>query len=52
MFLEDCELVILVDVIKGRLEVTILNIYFFDCSFNREEGMCFLFIVELLVEFI
>lgn len=38
---EDCELVTLVDVIKGRLEVTTLNIYFFDCSSNREEGMCF-----------
>lgn len=35
---EDCELVTLVDVIKGRLEVTTLNIYFFDCSSNREEG--------------
>lgn len=51
MFLEDCELVILVDVIKGCLEVMILNIYFFDCSFNREEGMCFC-LVELFVEFI
>lgn len=47
---EDCELVTLVDVIKGRLEVTTLNIYFFDCSSNREEGMCFLFTVELLAE--
>lgn len=41
MLSEDCELVTLVDVIKGRLEVTTLNIYFFDCSSNREEGMCF-----------
>ncbi|XP_061165431.1 neurobeachin-like protein 1 isoform X2 [Saccostrea echinata] len=35
---EDCELVTLVDVVKGRLEVTTSNIYFFDCSSNREEG--------------
>ncbi|XP_078323505.1 neurobeachin-like protein 1 isoform X4 [Crassostrea virginica] len=35
---EDCELVTMVDVIKGRLEVTTSCIYFFDCSSNREEG--------------
>jgi hypothetical protein len=35
---EDVELVTLVDVIKGRLEVTTTHIYFFDCSSNKEEG--------------
>lgn len=35
---EECELVTLVDVIKGRLEVTTTHVYFFDCSQNKEEG--------------
>lgn len=35
---EDVELVTLVDVIKGRLEVTTTHVYFFDCSSNKEEG--------------
>ncbi|XP_021366386.1 neurobeachin-like protein 1 isoform X2 [Mizuhopecten yessoensis] len=35
---EECELVTLVDVIKGRLEVTTTHVYFFDCSSNKEEG--------------
>lgn len=35
---EDVELVTLVDLIKGRLEVTTTHIYFFDCSSNKEEG--------------
>lgn len=37
---EECELVTMVDVVKGRLEVTTSSIYFFDCSTNREEGLC------------
>ncbi|KAL5005989.1 hypothetical protein ScPMuIL_017147 [Solemya velum] len=35
---EDCELITLVEVIKGRLEVTTTHVYFFDCSSNKEEG--------------
>ncbi|XP_064646322.1 neurobeachin-like protein 1 isoform X2 [Lineus longissimus] len=35
---EDCELITLVDVIKGRLEVTTTHIYFFDLSTNKEDA--------------
>ncbi|XP_053386541.1 neurobeachin-like protein 1 [Mercenaria mercenaria] len=35
---EECELVTLVEVIKGRLEVTTTHVYFFDCSTTRDEG--------------
>jgi len=35
---EECELVTLVEVIKGRLEVTTTHVYFFDCSSTRDEG--------------
>ncbi|KAK7507554.1 hypothetical protein BaRGS_00001489, partial [Batillaria attramentaria] len=35
---EDVELVTLVDVIKGRLEITTTHVYFFDCSSIKEEG--------------
>ena len=35
---EDCELVTLMAVIRGRLEVTTTHIYFFDYSSNAEEG--------------
>ncbi|XP_025103761.1 neurobeachin-like protein 1 isoform X2 [Pomacea canaliculata] len=35
---EDVELVTLVNIIKGRLEVTSTHVYFFDCSLNKEEG--------------
>ncbi|CAI9726854.1 1 isoform X1 [Octopus vulgaris] len=38
VLLEDCELVTMVDVIKGRLEVTTTHVYFFDCSPMKEEG--------------
>lgn len=35
---EECELITMVDVIKGRLEVTTTHVYFFDCSPYKEEG--------------
>ena len=35
---ETCELVTMLDVIKGRLEVTTTHVYFFDCTPNKEEG--------------
>ncbi|ESO94157.1 hypothetical protein LOTGIDRAFT_232423 [Lottia gigantea] len=38
VFSEDCDLVTLVEVIKGRLEVTTTHVYFFDCSLNKSEG--------------
>ncbi|GAB1600529.1 neurobeachin-like protein 1 isoform X2 [Argonauta hians] len=38
VLLEDCELVTMVDMIKGRLEVTTTHVYFFDCSPMKEEG--------------
>ncbi|CAH1788242.1 unnamed protein product [Owenia fusiformis] len=34
---EDCELVTIMNVIKGRLEVTTTHVYFFDCSLHKEE---------------
>ena len=36
---EDCELITLMDVFKGRMEVTTTHIYFFDYSSNAEEGL-------------
>uniref|UniRef100_A0A663LWM3 Neurobeachin-like protein 2 n=1 Tax=Athene cunicularia TaxID=194338 RepID=A0A663LWM3_ATHCN len=35
---EDCELVTVIDVIPGRLEITTQHIYFFDGSIEKEEG--------------
>ena len=39
---EECELVTLVEVIKGRLEVTNTHVYFFDCSSLKDEGILFI----------
>nr|XP_023698354.1 neurobeachin-like protein 1 isoform X3 [Paramormyrops kingsleyae] len=36
---EDCELVTVVDVIPGRLELTTQHIYFYDSSMEKEEGV-------------
>ncbi|XP_046887347.1 neurobeachin-like protein 1 [Hypomesus transpacificus] len=36
---EDCELVTVVDVIPGRLELTTQHIYFYDSSQEKEEGV-------------
>ncbi|XP_013384976.1 neurobeachin-like protein 1 [Lingula anatina] len=38
IFSENCELITLVDVIPGRLELTSSFLYFFDCRPNKEEG--------------
>lgn len=35
---EECELVTLVEVVTGRLEVTTTHVYFFDCSSQKEDG--------------
>lgn len=35
---EDCELVTVVDVVPGRLELTTQHIYFYDSSQEKEEG--------------
>lgn len=35
---EDCELVTVVDVYPGRLELTTQHIYFYDSSAEKEEG--------------
>ncbi|KAK3582874.1 hypothetical protein CHS0354_012486 [Potamilus streckersoni] len=35
---EACELVTLINVVEGRLEITNTHVYFFDCSSNKEEG--------------
>ena len=40
ILLEECDLVTVLDVVKGRLEVTTSHIYFFDCTPNKEEGIC------------
>ena len=39
MLSEECELVTMVNVYKGRLEVTTTHVYYFDCSSNKEEGI-------------
>ncbi|XP_056156935.1 neurobeachin-like protein 1 [Lampris incognitus] len=36
---EDCELVTVVDVVPGRLELTTQHIYFYDSSQEKEEGI-------------
>ncbi|XP_020794739.2 neurobeachin-like protein 1 [Boleophthalmus pectinirostris] len=36
---EDCELVTIVDVVTGRLELTTQHIYFYDSSQEKEEGV-------------
>uniref|UniRef100_A0A673BD12 Neurobeachin-like protein 2 n=1 Tax=Sphaeramia orbicularis TaxID=375764 RepID=A0A673BD12_9TELE len=36
---EDCELVTIVDVVPGRLELTTQHIYFYDSSQEKEEGV-------------
>nr|XP_015214918.1 PREDICTED: neurobeachin-like protein 1 [Lepisosteus oculatus] len=36
---EDCELITVMDVISGRLEVTTQHIYFYDGSVEKEEGV-------------
>ncbi|KAJ7408227.1 neurobeachin-like protein 1 isoform X1 [Pitangus sulphuratus] len=38
---EDCELITVIDVIPGRLEITTQHIYFFDGSIEKEEGVGF-----------
>ncbi|KAJ7408040.1 neurobeachin like 1 [Willisornis vidua] len=38
---EDCELITVIDVIPGRLEITTHHIYFFDGSMEKEEGIGF-----------
>ncbi|XP_041835153.1 neurobeachin-like protein 1 isoform X2 [Melanotaenia boesemani] len=39
VLLEDCELVTVVDVVPGRLELTTQHIYFYDSSQEKEEGV-------------
>lgn len=41
MLSEECELITIMDVISGRLEVTTQHIYFYDGSTEKEEGHCF-----------
>ncbi|POI31632.1 hypothetical protein CIB84_004617, partial [Bambusicola thoracicus] len=38
---ENCELITVIDVIPGRLEVTTQHLYFFDGSIEKEEGIGF-----------
>uniref|UniRef100_A0A7N6A220 Neurobeachin-like protein 2 n=1 Tax=Anabas testudineus TaxID=64144 RepID=A0A7N6A220_ANATE len=39
VLMEDCELVTVVDVVPGRLELTTQHIYFYDSSHEKEEGV-------------
>ncbi|XP_072228514.1 neurobeachin-like protein 1 isoform X2 [Leuresthes tenuis] len=39
VLMEDCELVTVVDVVSGRLELTTQHIYFYDISQEKEEGV-------------
>ncbi|XP_059134551.1 neurobeachin-like protein 1 isoform X2 [Peromyscus eremicus] len=38
---EDCELITVIDIIPGRLEITTQHIYFHDNSIEKEDGMGF-----------
>ena len=44
---EECELITVMEVIKGRLEVTTSHIYFFDFTPNKEEGMCSIGVITI-----
>ncbi|KAK2529592.1 Nbeal1 [Columba guinea] len=44
---EDCELITVIDVIPGRLEITTQHIYFFDSSIEKEEAQSTIKIVFL-----
>lgn len=35
---EDCELITIIDIIPGRLEITTQHIYFYDGSTEKEDG--------------
>lgn len=35
---EDCELITIIDIIPGRLEITTQHIYFYDGSIEKEDG--------------
>ena len=57
VLLEECELITVMEVIKGRLEVTTTHVYFFDTSPHREEGSsnslytAYIFTVDLCILF-
>lgn len=34
----DCELITIIDIIPGRLEITTQHIYFYDGSVEKEDG--------------
>ncbi|XP_070436866.1 neurobeachin-like protein 1 isoform X1 [Equus przewalskii] len=38
---EDCELITMIDVVPGRLEITTQHIYFYDGSIEKEDGVGF-----------
>lgn len=38
---EDCELITIIDIIPGRLEITTQHIYFYDGSIEKEDGVGF-----------
>ncbi|KAM4836011.1 neurobeachin-like protein 1 [Thomomys bottae] len=38
---EDCELITIIDIIPGRLEVTTQHIYFYDSSIEKKDGIGF-----------
>ncbi|XP_006862088.1 PREDICTED: neurobeachin-like protein 1 [Chrysochloris asiatica] len=41
VLIEDCELITIIDVIPGRLEITTQHIYFYDGSIEKEDGIGF-----------
>ncbi|XP_053452909.1 neurobeachin-like protein 1 isoform X1 [Nycticebus coucang] len=41
VLMEDCELITIIDVIPGRLEITTQHIYFYDGSIEKEDGVGF-----------
>ena len=45
---EECELVTLQEVIKGRLEITTTHVYFFDCTTTKDDGRDIVVLHKLL----
>ncbi|EPY77622.1 hypothetical protein CB1_001225002 [Camelus ferus] len=43
---EDCELITIIDIIPGRLEITTQHIYFYDGSIEKEDGEEFPWILQ------
>ena len=47
---EECQLVTLMDVVAGKLEISTTHVYFYDKSSNNDEGIAVVFFVASYVD--